>query len=165
MSITKFDDFLVIYVDGDACPVKDEVFRVAARHKLLTRVVANTWLRLPASPLIELSVVTEGLDAADNWIVENISTGDIAITSDIPLAARCLWPRRRPRWSSRPRPRRSASRWTSRIQALASGTRWCCCAMSRRRTSLGRSPRRCGCRRGRFRDAQRAAETHQTHQI
>ena len=90
LSVTKFDDRLVIYVDGDACPVKDEVFRVAGRHKLLTRVVANTWLRLPSSPLIELSVVTEGLDAADNWIVENISIGDIAITSDIPLAARCL---------------------------------------------------------------------------
>jgi len=90
VSISKLEDALVIYVDGDACPVKDEVFRVAGRHKLLTRVAANTWLRLPTSPLIELSVVTEGLDAADDWIVENISIGDIVVTSDILLAARCL---------------------------------------------------------------------------
>jgi len=90
VSDTARNNLLVIYVDGDACPVKDEVYRVAGRHKLLTRVVTNSWLRLPESPLIELSVVSEGLDAADDWIVEHISAGDIAITADIPLAARCL---------------------------------------------------------------------------
>ena len=84
------DDLLVIYVDGDACPAKDEVYRVAGRHQLLTRVVTNSWLRLPESPLIELCIVAEGLDAADDWIVAHIAADDIAITADIPLAARCL---------------------------------------------------------------------------
>ena len=84
------DDFLIIYVDGDACPVKDEIYRVAGRHRLLSRVVTNTWLRLPESTLIELQVVSEGLDAADDWIVDHIAPGDIAVTADIPLAARCL---------------------------------------------------------------------------
>lgn len=84
------DDLLVVYVDGDACPVKDEIFRVAGRHNLKTLVVCNSWMRLPVSPLIELVIVAEGLDAADDWIVEHISPGDIAITADIPLAARCL---------------------------------------------------------------------------
>lgn len=90
MSEVQRDDLLIVYVDGDACPVKDEVYRVAGRHNLLTRVVCNSWLRLPQSSLIVLEVVAEGLDAADNWIVENIGAGDIAITADIPLAARCL---------------------------------------------------------------------------
>ncbi len=81
---------LIVYVDGDACPVKDEVFRVAGRHNLKTRVVSNSWMRLPESPLIERIVVAEGLDAADDWIAENIAPGDIAITADIPLAGRCL---------------------------------------------------------------------------
>jgi len=93
VSEAQRDDLLIVYVDGDACPVKDEVYRVAGRHNLLTRVVCNSWLRLPQSPLIALEVVAEGLDAADNWIVENIGAGDIAITADIPLAARCLRPR------------------------------------------------------------------------
>ena len=77
------DDPLIIYVDGDACPVKDEVYRVAGRHQLLTRVVTNSWLRLPQSPLIELCIVTKGLDAADDWIVAHIAANDIAITADI----------------------------------------------------------------------------------
>ena len=90
VSEAQRDDLLIVYVDGDACPVKDEVYRVAGRHNLLTRVVCNSWLRLPQSPLIALEVVAKGLDAADNWIVENIGAADIAITADIPLAARCL---------------------------------------------------------------------------
>ena len=85
------DDLLTIYVDGDACPVKDEVFRVAApRHQVLTRIVCNSWLRLPASPLIEQCIVSEGFDAADDWIIEHVSVGDIVVTADIQLAARCL---------------------------------------------------------------------------
>ena len=84
------NDLLILYVDGDACPVKDEVYRVAGRHQLLTRIVCNNWLRVPTTKLIELTVVPEGVDAADNWIVEHIIARDIAITADIPLAARCL---------------------------------------------------------------------------
>ena len=84
------NDLLIIYVDADACPVKDEIYRVAARHRLLTRVVTNSWLRLPNLPLIELSIVSESLDAADDWIVKNIVAYDIAVTADIRLAARCL---------------------------------------------------------------------------
>jgi uncharacterized protein YaiI (UPF0178 family) len=79
-----------IYVDADACPVKDEVLRVAARHGLTMHIVGNTWLRMTESPLINRVVVAEGLDAADDWIAEHVGAGDIAITGDIPLAARCL---------------------------------------------------------------------------
>ena len=79
-----------IYIDGDACPVKEECFRVAGRHQLKTFVVTNSYLRLPQTPLIELVVVSDGFDAADDWIAENIKPKDIAITSDIPLADRCL---------------------------------------------------------------------------
>ena len=79
-----------IFIDADACPVKDETYRVAGRHKLLTYVVSNSWLRLPQSPLIEQVVVDDGFDAADNWIAENCGPKDVVITSDIPLADRCL---------------------------------------------------------------------------
>lgn len=79
-----------IFIDADACPVKDEIFRVAGRHKCMTFVVSNSWLRIPQSPLIEQVVVDDGFDAADNWIAENVVLKDIVITSDIPLADRCL---------------------------------------------------------------------------
>ena len=79
-----------IYVDGDACPVKDEVMRVAYRHKLRVHFVANSWMRLDDDPLVNRVVVQDGPDAADDWIVEHIQRDDIAITADIPLAARCL---------------------------------------------------------------------------
>lgn len=79
-----------IYVDADACPVKEEVLRVATRHKLLTHFVANQWLRLPKGPLVNLVVVSDNFDAADDWIAERAGTGDIVVTSDIPLASRCL---------------------------------------------------------------------------
>ena len=79
-----------IYVDADACPVKDEVLRVAARHGLTVHMVSNQWMRLPESPLIKRVIVSDGFDAADDWIAEHTGTGDIAITADIPLAARCL---------------------------------------------------------------------------
>lgn len=81
---------ITLYVDADACPVKDEVYRVARRYRLPVRVVANARLRLPVDPLFQLVVVTGHFDAADDWIVEHIEAGDIAVTSDIPLAARCL---------------------------------------------------------------------------
>ncbi len=79
-----------IYVDADACPVKDEVLRVAARHGLAVHYVSNQWMRLPESPLVNRVVVDDGFDAADDWIAENAGPGDIAITADILLAARCL---------------------------------------------------------------------------
>lgn len=79
-----------LYVDADACPVKDEVLRVAGRHGLRVRMVSNAWFRLPESPLVERVVVSGDLDAADDWIVSRIAPGDIAVTADIPLAARCL---------------------------------------------------------------------------
>ena len=79
-----------IFVDADACPVKDEVYRVARRCRLQVAVVANARLNIPTDPLIEMVVVTGHFDAADDWIVEHIERGDIAVTGDIPLASRCL---------------------------------------------------------------------------
>ena len=79
-----------IYMDGDACPVKAEVYRVARRYEIKVYVVANALLRVPPDDLIELVVVKGGFDAADDWIAERINEGDIAITADIPLADRCL---------------------------------------------------------------------------
>jgi uncharacterized protein len=79
-----------LYVDADACPVKDEVLRVAERHKLQVYLVSDGGIRPPASPLAQLVIVTQGADAADDWIAEHINAGDISITNDIPLAARCL---------------------------------------------------------------------------
>jgi len=81
---------LHIYVDGDACPVKAEVEKVAARHGLAVTIVSNGGLRPSAKPLLRHVTVAEGADAADDWIAEHITAGDIAITADIPLAARCL---------------------------------------------------------------------------
>lgn len=81
---------LEIYVDADACPVKEEVYRVARRYGLPVWVVANDWLRVPDEPLITRVVVSEGLDHADDWIAERIGPGDIAITADVPLAYRCV---------------------------------------------------------------------------
>ena len=79
-----------IYVDADACPVKDEVIKVATRHDIKVHMVSNQWMRLDQNPLINRVVVSEGLDEADNWIADNIKENDIAITADIPLASRCL---------------------------------------------------------------------------
>ena len=80
---------LTIYIDADACPVKDEVYRVARRYAMRVAVVANAPLRVPADALVEL-VVRPGFGAADDWIAEQAGSGDIVITADIPLAARCL---------------------------------------------------------------------------
>ncbi len=81
---------LAIYVDADACPVKEEVLRVAGRHGLAVYMVSNTWLRMADGPGVERIVVGEGADAADDWIAEHIGADDVAVTSDIRLAARCL---------------------------------------------------------------------------
>ena len=80
-----------LFVDADACPVKEEVFRVATRCGLKVFLVSNTPLRVPRNPLFEAVVVARGqFDGADDWIVEHITASDIAVTADIPLAARCL---------------------------------------------------------------------------
>ena len=81
---------LHIYVDADACPVKQEVYRVARRYQLNVTLVANTWMRTPDDPRITLEVVEDAFDAADDWIVDHVETGDIVITADIPLASRCM---------------------------------------------------------------------------
>lgn len=82
---------LTLFVDADACPVKDEIYRVAKRYSLRVVVVANMALRIPPDPLIELVVRHEpGLNIVDDWIAEHSGPGDIVITSDIPLAARCI---------------------------------------------------------------------------
>ncbi len=81
---------LEIYVDADACPVKAEVGKVADRHGLTVHVVSNGGLRPSANRRVNHVIVAEGADAADDWIAERIEAGDIAITADIPLAARCL---------------------------------------------------------------------------
>jgi uncharacterized protein YaiI (UPF0178 family) len=81
---------LEIYVDADGCPVKDEVYRVAGRYGLKVWVVANDWLRVPEDPLVTRVTVSEGQDRADDWIAERIGPGDVAITTDVPLAARCV---------------------------------------------------------------------------
>ncbi len=79
-----------IYVDADACPVKPEVLRVAERHGLVVYMVSNTWLRMAEGPRVERIVVGDGADAADDWIAERIGADDVAVTSDVRLAARCL---------------------------------------------------------------------------
>jgi uncharacterized protein len=79
-----------IYVDADACPVKDEIYRVAARFGVPVSVVAGNFIRVPQDPLIERIAAGSGMDAADDWIAERAGKGDIVITSDIPLASRCV---------------------------------------------------------------------------
>jgi uncharacterized protein len=79
-----------IYIDADACPVKDEIYRVAGRHSLPVSVVAGQFIRVPQDPLIERIAAGSGMDAADDWIAERAGKGDIVVTSDIPLASRCV---------------------------------------------------------------------------
>lgn len=81
---------VTIFVDADACPVKEEVYRVARRYGLKVHVVSNGGVRVPPDPLIEMVVVPAGPDIADNWIVEHVASADIVVTADIPLAHRCL---------------------------------------------------------------------------
>ena len=79
-----------LYIDADACPVKNEVFRVARRYRLKVYLVSNSSMRIPPDELIQLIIVHEGFDAADDWIATHITETDIAVTADNPLAARCL---------------------------------------------------------------------------
>lgn len=79
-----------IYIDADACPVKDETARVAARHHLMTYLVCDGGIRPSQDPLAKLVIVDQGADAADDWIAAHIQKSDICVTNDIPLAARCL---------------------------------------------------------------------------
>jgi uncharacterized protein YaiI (UPF0178 family) len=80
----------LFYVDADACPVKDEIYRVARRYGVAVKVVANAFLMVPREALIERIVVEAGPDVADDWIAERAGPRDVVITSDIPLAERCL---------------------------------------------------------------------------
>ena len=79
-----------IYVDADACPVKNEIYRVAERHGLKVFVVSNSFINVPRDPMIERVVVGQGMDEADNWIAERAVRGDIVITADVPLASRAF---------------------------------------------------------------------------
>ena len=81
---------LHIFVDADACPVKQEVYRVARRYQLDVTLVTNSWMRIPDERWLELEVVGNDFDAADDWIVEHVQPDDIVITADVPLASRCL---------------------------------------------------------------------------
>jgi uncharacterized protein YaiI (UPF0178 family) len=80
----------LILVDADACPVKDEIYRVAYRRAVPVRIVSNSHLRVPAHPLVERVVVSDSFDAADDWIAEQAGPRDVVITADILLAERCL---------------------------------------------------------------------------
>jgi len=79
-----------LYVDADACPVKDEALKVAERYGVPIVFVANTGLRPSRDPLVRYVMVAKGADAADDWIVEHLAAGDVVVTADIPLAARAL---------------------------------------------------------------------------
>ena len=79
-----------IFIDADACPVKDEVYKVAARYGLKTWVVSNAFMQIPATPMIERVIVDAGPDIADDWIAERAQALDVVVTNDIPLADRVL---------------------------------------------------------------------------
>ena len=79
-----------IFIDADACPVKDEVYKVAARYGLKTWVVSNAFMQIPATPMIERVIVDAGPDIADDWIAERARPLDVVVTNDIPLADRVL---------------------------------------------------------------------------
>ncbi len=79
-----------IYVDADACPVKEEIYKVAHRYGLQTFVVSNAFMQVPKAALIERVIVSAGPDVADDWIVDHLNAGDVVVTNDIPLAARAL---------------------------------------------------------------------------
>lgn len=80
----------MIYVDADACPVKSEVEQIATRHKVRVAMVSNGGLRPSANPLVEMVYVPDGPDVADIWIAERAGPGDVVVTGDVPLAAKCV---------------------------------------------------------------------------
>ncbi len=84
------DKVVTIYVDADACPVKDEVYKVAQRYRAKVYVVANAPILVPRVAAIERVLVAEGPDVADDWIAERVASGSIVVTADVPLAARCV---------------------------------------------------------------------------
>lgn len=88
--MSKRGETMPIYVDADACPVKEEVERVGTRHGLRMFIVSNGGLRLSRNPLVETVIVPDGPDVADMWIAERAGPGDVVITGDIPLAAKCV---------------------------------------------------------------------------
>jgi len=79
-----------VYVDADACPVKAETVKVAARHGLPVVFVANAWFAVPRGPRVRMQVVSGSFDAADDWIAGQVRSDDVVVTADIPLASRCL---------------------------------------------------------------------------
>jgi len=81
---------MTLYVDADGCPVKNEVYRVARRYRLKVYLVSNSRMRIPQEDLFEQVIVNEQFNAADDWIVARVRDNDIVVSSDIPLAARCL---------------------------------------------------------------------------
>ncbi len=81
---------ITLYLDADACPVKDEAYKVAARHGVKTFVVSNSFMNVPRDPMIERVIVPAGPDVADDWIVERVARGDIVVSADVPLADRCV---------------------------------------------------------------------------
>ncbi|NRP73480.1 hypothetical protein ILFOPFJJ_04387 [Ensifer psoraleae] len=81
---------MIIYVDADACPVKAEILKVAERHGFEVTLVANSGLRPSRDPMVHNVIVSAGFDAADDWIAERAGEGDIVVTADVPLAARCV---------------------------------------------------------------------------
>lgn len=81
---------LDVFVDADACPVKQEIYKVARRYNLKVILVSNSWMRTPEASWIELVVVDKGADVADDWIVEHVQKKDLVISGDIPLASRCI---------------------------------------------------------------------------
>ncbi|MCK0209307.1 YaiI/YqxD family protein [Starkeya koreensis] len=81
---------ILIYIDADACPVKDETYKVAARHGIKVFLVANAYIAVPRDVEVERVVVPAGLDVADDWIAERVQEGDLVITADVPLAARVV---------------------------------------------------------------------------
>jgi hypothetical protein len=88
--LKREDALLHVFVDADACPVKQEVYRVAERHRLRVTLVANAPMRVPTDTWITLEVVEDGPDAADDWIAAHVRPDDIVVTADVPLAHRCL---------------------------------------------------------------------------
>ena len=81
---------MTLFIDGDACPVKDECYRVAQRYGVPVKLVSNRWMQAPRAAWLEQVVVEAGADAADDWIAQRATTGDVVITADVPLAERSL---------------------------------------------------------------------------